>query len=192
MTSNSEHRFSSRRPLLLTLPTPCLPMTPFHMWWFVPTLALKSPSRATLSLGGTVRRVERRLSLKRSLDDLSDVGVGAQTLRRVMWRPLARGMRSIISLSSVATGVSGSRWRREVRIARPMPWIRGESAGRPFHPLQWVILRRLVLFHSEQQCLYCICVVQRQLVQCGEQVCGRSPNPLVFVRSRLQNGKGAW
>ena len=36
----------------------------------------------------------------------------------------------IFSLWSIATGVSGSRWRREVRIAKPTPCIRERSGGR--------------------------------------------------------------
>ena len=46
----------SRRPLLFKLPTPWLPMTPCHMSWFLPTLALKSPyniiCRLAKSFGG--------------------------------------------------------------------------------------------------------------------------------------------
>ena len=30
-------------PLLLRLPVSCLPITPDHVWWTVPTRALKSP-----------------------------------------------------------------------------------------------------------------------------------------------------
>ena len=43
------HFLRSRRPLLLHLPTPFEPITPAQFWWSVPTLALKSLRRISLS-----------------------------------------------------------------------------------------------------------------------------------------------
>ena len=36
-------------PLLLHLPVPCWPITPDHVWWSVPTRALKSPRMMSFS-----------------------------------------------------------------------------------------------------------------------------------------------
>ena len=51
-TSCSAHFLRSRRPLLLHLPTPSEPITLSQVWWSVPTLALKSPRRMSLSERG--------------------------------------------------------------------------------------------------------------------------------------------
>ena len=48
--SCSAHFLRSKRPLLLHLPTPSEPITPSQVWWSVPTLALKSPRRMSLSV----------------------------------------------------------------------------------------------------------------------------------------------
>ena len=48
--SCSAHFLRSRRSLLLHLPTPSEPITPSQVWWSVPTLALKSPRRVSLSV----------------------------------------------------------------------------------------------------------------------------------------------
>ena len=45
--------YRSRRPLLLHLPVPCWPVTPDHVWWSVPTRALKSPRMMSFSDFGT-------------------------------------------------------------------------------------------------------------------------------------------
>ena len=63
VSSCSEQNSSSRRPLSLQFPTPCLPRTPVHTLQSRPTLALKSPSMRTLSSDLTCRRRLRR-SLK--------------------------------------------------------------------------------------------------------------------------------
>ena len=42
-----------RRPLLLHLPVPSWPITPDHVWWSVPTRALKSPRMMSFSDFGT-------------------------------------------------------------------------------------------------------------------------------------------
>ena len=39
----------SRTPLLLPLRVPSLPITPDHVWWSVPTQALKSPTIGSFS-----------------------------------------------------------------------------------------------------------------------------------------------
>ena len=50
--SCSAHFHRSRRHLLLHLPTPSEPITPSEVWWYVPTLALKSPRKMSLSVLG--------------------------------------------------------------------------------------------------------------------------------------------
>ena len=50
--SCSAHFLRSKRPLLLHFPTPSGPITPSQVWWSVPTLALKSPRRISLSVRG--------------------------------------------------------------------------------------------------------------------------------------------
>ena len=58
--SCSAHFLRSRRQLLLHLHTPFEPITPSQVWWSVPTIALKSPRRISLS----VRRVAETSSPK--------------------------------------------------------------------------------------------------------------------------------
>ena len=50
--SCSAHFLRSRRPLLLHLPTTSEPITPSQVWRSIPTLALKSPRRMSLSVRG--------------------------------------------------------------------------------------------------------------------------------------------
>ena len=52
--SCSAHFLRSRRPLLLHLPTPSEPITHSQVWWSVPTLALKSPRRISVSARSVV------------------------------------------------------------------------------------------------------------------------------------------
>ena len=54
--SCSAHFLRSKRPLLLHFPTPSGPITPSQVWWPVPTLALKSPRRISLSLYGELQK----------------------------------------------------------------------------------------------------------------------------------------
>ena len=48
--SCTAHFLKRRSPLLLHFPTPSDPITPSQVWWSVPTLALKSPRRMSLSV----------------------------------------------------------------------------------------------------------------------------------------------
>ena len=48
--SCSAHFLKRRSPLLLHFPTPSDLITPSQVWWSVPTLALKSPKRMSLSV----------------------------------------------------------------------------------------------------------------------------------------------
>ena len=50
--SCSAHFLRSRRPLLLHLPPPSEPITPSQVWKSVPTPALNSPRRISLSVRG--------------------------------------------------------------------------------------------------------------------------------------------
>ena len=53
--SCSAHFIKRKSPLLLHFPTPSDPITPSQVWWSVPTLALKSPRRMSLSVRGCCR-----------------------------------------------------------------------------------------------------------------------------------------
>ena len=57
--SYSSHFLRSRIPLLLHLPMSSHPIIPSQVWWSVPTLALKSPRRMSLSVRGVVEIVSR-------------------------------------------------------------------------------------------------------------------------------------
>ena len=65
--SCSAHFLKRRSPLLLHFPTPSDPITPFQVWWSVPTLSLKSPKRISLSVRGAAEVTESRSSYNLSL-----------------------------------------------------------------------------------------------------------------------------
>ena len=58
--SCSAHFLKRRSPLLLHFPTPSDPITPSQVWWSVPTLALKSPRRMSLSVPGAAEITESK------------------------------------------------------------------------------------------------------------------------------------
>lgn len=58
----SEQSVSRRRPLSLTLPTPCWPRAPFHSPLSEPTLALKSSRRMSLSVADVLSLAEFRVA----------------------------------------------------------------------------------------------------------------------------------
>jgi len=76
---------------------------------------VKVAKQKELSLRGTDLR-----TLWRSATASSATSVGAYALMSVMKRPLARGTRSVMSLSLTADGDSGKRERSEVRMAKPI------------------------------------------------------------------------
>ena len=61
-SSCSVHFLKMLRSLLLHFPTPSVPIIPSQVWLCVPTLALKSPRRMSLSARGVVERTESRSS----------------------------------------------------------------------------------------------------------------------------------
>ena len=61
-SSCSAHLLKRRRPLLSHFPTPSVPITPSQVWWPVPTLALKSSRRTSLSARGVAEITESRSS----------------------------------------------------------------------------------------------------------------------------------
>ena len=71
--SCSAHFLRSRRPLLLHLLTPSEPITPSQVWWSVPTLALKSPRRMSLSVRGVAEIILPKALLTPTLQPVRDL-----------------------------------------------------------------------------------------------------------------------
>ena len=59
---SSAHFLKRRRSLLLPFLTPSIPITLSQVWWSVPTLALKSPRKKSLSVRGAAEITESRSS----------------------------------------------------------------------------------------------------------------------------------
>ena len=51
ISSSCSAHFLKRRSLLLHFPTPSVPISPFRVWWSVPTLALKSLRKVSVCPG---------------------------------------------------------------------------------------------------------------------------------------------
>ena len=122
---------SSRRPLLLHLPTPSEPIFPFQVWLSVPTLTLKSPRRMSLSVRGVAEIILSNSSWNLSFTSSGLVIVGAWALTMIACLLPDKGSLKVIRRSLMPLGNPLSFLTRSDLMAKPTPASRLSSLLRP-------------------------------------------------------------
>ena len=97
-SSSSVHKQASNSPFAFCCPFPNLPSAGPQVMWSLPTLALKSPSRISLSDAGTL--------MKASFSSSGYVIVGAYIFMSMMWRLAAKRILRVMILSDTPLGCS--------------------------------------------------------------------------------------